>query len=62
MGPKSFDEIAGYQTAIVSAMIKLDAFAYDYLRPGEASHEGQLFDGAPIISIIGLCRLLVVNK
>jgi hypothetical protein len=38
-----FDKIAGYQTAIVPAMIKLDAFAYDYLRPAEDFHESQLW-------------------
>jgi hypothetical protein len=36
---KRFDKIAGYQTAIVPAMIKLDAFANDYLWPAEDSHE-----------------------
>jgi hypothetical protein len=35
---KSFHKIAGYQTAVVSAMVELDAFAYDYLRPDECSH------------------------
>jgi hypothetical protein len=36
---KSFNKIAGYHTAIVSAMVELYAFAYDYLRPGEEYHE-----------------------
>jgi hypothetical protein len=36
---KCADKIAGYHTAIVPAMIKLDALAYDYLRPAEDFHE-----------------------
>ena len=35
MGLQRFDKIAGNHAAIVSAMIKLDALAHDYLRPGE---------------------------
>jgi hypothetical protein len=36
---KSFDKIAGNQTAIISAMVEFDAFAYDDLRPDKYSHQ-----------------------
>ena len=41
---QSFDKITGDHAAIVSAMIKLDALAYDYLRPDELSHQNQVIE------------------
>jgi hypothetical protein len=41
---KRFDKITGDHAAVISAMVKLDALAYDYLRPDELSHQNKVIE------------------